>query len=184
MGECNYVTHGNYDALGNTYLYKKLMQHIGLNPQRLQIQFMSGADGGLLAEACDAFSKEMKQLGPIGKAEGIDSQTLKFKLEAAMKLIPYIRLVEREKLRLPSKSKEAYERFFTSAKFEQLFNASILGNLAISQIMLLLSDGPLSTGQISERLGLSPSEVSRHMNLSSRHGFVRYDVNSKCYALA
>jgi F420-non-reducing hydrogenase iron-sulfur subunit len=184
LGECNYVTHGNYDALGNTYLCKKLMQHIGLNPQRLQIHFMSGADGGLLAEICDAFSKEVKQLGPIGTAEGIDAQTLKFKLEAATKLIPYIRLVEREKLRLPLKSKEAYEQFFTSAKFEELFNASILGNLAISQIMLLLEDGPLSTGRIAERLGLSPSEVSRHMNLSSRHGFVRYDVNSKCYALA
>jgi DNA-binding IclR family transcriptional regulator len=50
--------------------------------------------------------------------------------------------------------------------------------------MLLLKEKPLSTGEISEVLGLEPSEVSRHMNSSSRHGLVRYDVNSKCYALA
>jgi DNA-binding IclR family transcriptional regulator len=56
--------------------------------------------------------------------------------------------------------------------------------LSISQILSLLREKPLSTGSISEKLGLSPSEVSRHMNISSRHGFVRYDENQKCYTLA
>jgi coenzyme F420-reducing hydrogenase delta subunit len=184
LNECNYVTQGNYDALGNTYICKKLMEHIGLNPERLRIAFMSSGDGILLAEAINDFTQYIRELGPLGKDEGEDENGLRVKLEAAKKLVPYIRLVERERLRVPSKSEEAYTKFFTSDEFDGLFNDLIINKLAISQIILLLKEKPLSTGEISEVLGLEPSEVSRHMNSSSRHGLVRYDVNSKCYALA
>jgi len=184
LNECNYVTQGNYDALGNTYISKKLMEHIGLNPERLRIAFMSSGDGILLAEVINEFTNKIKELGPLGKNEKEDENGLKVKLEAVKKLVPYIKLVERERLRVPSKSEEAYNKFFTSDEFDGLFNDLILNKLAISQIMLLLGERPLSTGEISEILGLDPSEVSRHMNSSSRQGLVRYDVNSKCYALA
>ena len=56
----------------------------------------------------------------------------------------------------------------------------IVDKLAMSQIMSLLRERPLSTGKIAEDVGLTPSEVSRHMNTSSRHGLVRYDVSQKC----
>jgi len=92
--------------------------------------------------------------------------------------------VERERLRVPVKSEEAYSKFFASDELNRLFNELIVDKLAISQIMLLLREKSLSTGQISEILGLNPSEVSRHMNSSSRHGLVRYDESQKCYALA
>jgi F420-non-reducing hydrogenase iron-sulfur subunit len=42
LNECNYVTHGNFDALSNVFIARNIMERIGLNPQRLEIQFMSG----------------------------------------------------------------------------------------------------------------------------------------------
>jgi len=184
LGECNYVTHGNFDALANTYLAKKVLEHIGLNPERLRIQFMSGADGNLLAEYTDDFSKKIKELGPLGKSEGLDKNQVKFNLEAARKLVPYMRLVERERLRVPVKSKQAYTEFFESQDVDRLFNDIFSDKLAISQIMMLLEKKSLSTSDIAEKLGLNPSDVSRHMINSSRQGFVRYDTASNCYALA
>ncbi len=184
LNECNYVTHGNYDALSNTHLCRKIMKHIGLNPERLRIEFMSAADGGLLAEASNDFIKKVKELGPLGKSEGIDENELKFKLEAASKLVPYIKLVEREKLRVPVKSEEEYNKFFISDKVNRLFEELIGDKLSISQIMLHLRERPLSTGELSEILRLNPSEISRHMKSSSRQGLVRYDETRKCYALA
>ena len=184
LNECNYITHGNYDALGNVLLYRKIMEHIGLNPERLRIEFMSAADGNLLAEGINDFVNKVKGLGPLGKGEGIDENELKIKLEAVKKLIPYIKLVERERLRVPSKSKEVYHQFFTSDEFNGLFNELIVNKLALSQIMLLLQERPLSTGEMAEILGLNPSEISRYMNSSSRQGLVRYDESRKRYALA
>ena len=184
LNECNYITHGNYHALSMVHLCKKIMEHIGLNPERLRIEFMSAGEGILFAEVMNDFGKKVKELGPLGKSEGIDENALKSKLEAVTKLVPYIRLVERERLRLPFKSKEEYDTFFTSDEFNRLFNELIVDKLAISQIISLLRERPLSTGKIAETLGLTPSEVSRHMNTSSRHGLVRYDESRKCYALA
>ena len=184
LGECNYVTHGNYDTFATVCLCKKIMEQIGLNPERLRLEFMSGADGGLLADVTNDFTKEVKALGPLGKSEGIDEKGLRFKLEAARKLVPYIKLVERERLRVPVKSEETYNEFFTGDEFDRLFNELIGDQLAVSQIMSLLKESPLSTGEIAEVLGLNPSGISKHMKSSSKHGLVRYDVSRKRYALA
>ena len=182
LDECNYVTHGNYDAFALTHLCKKILEFIGLNPKRLRTEFMSGADGNLLAEYTDDFSRQIKELGPLGKSEGMDANLVRFKLEAARKLVPYIRLVERERLRVPIKSKQAYTEFFESNEIDVLFDEIFSDKLAISQILLLLGEKPLSTKDISTRLSLNPSDVSRYMIQSSRHGMVRYDTTSKCYA--
>jgi coenzyme F420-reducing hydrogenase delta subunit len=184
LNECNYITHGNFHALSMVHLCKKLMEHIGLNPARLMIEFMSGGEGILFAEVMDDIGKKVRELGPLGKGEGIDEKALKAKLEAVTQLIPYIRLVERERLRIPFKSEDEFDTFFTSDEFNRLFNELIVDKLAISQIMILLRERPLSTVKISEILGLTPSEVSRHMNSSSRQGLVRYDESRKCFALA
>ncbi|MGA6924490.1 MAG: ArsR family transcriptional regulator, partial [Desulfosarcina sp.] len=122
--------------------------------------------------------------GPLGKGEGVNLDGLKRKLEAARRLVPYIKLVERERLRAPTKSKAAYAQFFASDELKRLFDELIGENLVISQITSLLKEKPLSTGQISEMIGLNPSDVSRHMKHSSQRGLVRYDVDKKCYTLA
>ena len=184
LNECNYITHGNYHALTMVNLCKKIMETIGLNPERLSIQFMSGAEASLFVESVNDFVKTVKDIGPLGKSEGLDEKKLKLKLETVTKLVPYIRLVERERLRLPFKSKEEFDTFFNSDEFKRLFNELIVDKLAIGQITSLLRERPLSTAKMAELLGLTPSEVSRHMNTSSRHGLVRYDENRKCYALA
>ena len=184
LNECNYATHGNYDALSMVLLCRKIMEHIGLNPERLRIEFMSSGEGILFTEVTNDFVKKVKELGPLGQGEGIDENGLKFKLEAATKLIPFIKLVERERLRVPTKSEEAYHEFYNSDELNRLFSELILDKLAISQITLLLRERPLSTSEIAEILGFSPSEVSKHLSSSSRQGFVRYDESRKCYALA
>jgi coenzyme F420-reducing hydrogenase delta subunit len=184
LNECNYITHGNYDALGMVLLCKKIMEQIGLNPERLRIGFMSSGEGILFVEAVNDFVRKVKELGPLGKGEGIDGNGLALKLEAARKLVPYIKLVERERLRVPTRSEEAYHRFYNSDEINRLFGELILDKLAISQITSLLRERPLPTSEIAGILGLSPSEVSKQLTSSSEQGFVRYDEGQKCYAIA
>ena len=184
LNECNYITHGNYDALSNVHISNKLLELMGVNPERLTIEFMSAGEGILLTELVNEFCNKVRELGPLGKGDGENENGLKFKFEAATKLVPFIKLVERERLRAPSKSEEAYNEFFTSDEVDRLFKETIGTKLAMSQIMLLLEEKPLSTGEISEILGLNPSEVSRHMNMSSRQGLVRYDESQKRYTIA
>jgi len=184
LNECHYITNGNHHAYAMVQLCKKLLGHMGLNPERLRIEQMSAGEGIRFAEFMNDFSRKIRELGPLGKGEGIDADGLKFKLDAATRLVPYIRLVERERLRVRCGSAEEYAEFFVSDEVNKLFQELIADKLAISQIMLLLHEGPLSTGEISEILGLKPSEVSRHLNSSSRHGLVWYDESRKRFAAA
>ena len=44
-GECHYVTEGNYDALGNMHLCKKLLEHIGVEPRAAAARVDRGLRG-------------------------------------------------------------------------------------------------------------------------------------------
>ena len=183
-GECHYVTEGNYDALANMHLCKKLLQLIGLSPDRLRIEWIAASEGSRFAEVMSEFAERLRDLGPLGREDEIDQGGVRLKLRALNRLVPFLKLVEREKLRVPTKSEEAYNEFYNSDAVNKLFNDLIADKLTISRILLALEDKPLSTREISQVLGLNPSEVSKHMDSSSRQGFVRYDLEQKCYALA
>ena len=183
-GECHYVTEGNYDALGTMHLCKKLLAHIGLRPERLRLEWIAASEGTRFAQIMTDFARELRELGALGVPEGIESGSLAIKLAAVDQLVPYMKLVEREKLRIPTKTVEAYDAFYNSDEATALFDEMIADKLAISQILLLLRGGPLSTGEISRKLGLSSSEVAKHMNSSSSQGLVRYDRERGAYARA
>jgi len=123
LNECNYVTHGNYHALTMVLLLKKIMEHIGLNPERLRIAFMSAADGNIFAESVDDFVKTVKEIGPLGKGTGekFDDNELQSKLAEVTKLVPYIKLEKMEKLGTRLEKPAEYDTFFTTDEIEKLF---------------------------------------------------------------
>jgi len=184
LGECHYVTEGNYDALSMMHLSRKVLEEIGVNPERLRIEWISGSEGMRYAEVMNDFGKKLKELGPIGRGEGIDQDGLKLKFEAVKKILPYLKLVERERLRVRFKTEEEYNEFFDSDEVNNLIRDVIADKLAISQITTLLGRNPLSTREISESLCINPAEVSRYLNSSARQGLVRYDESLKRYAIA
>jgi coenzyme F420-reducing hydrogenase delta subunit/ferredoxin len=125
LNECNYITQGNYDALNLVLLSRKIMAHIGMNPERLSVEFMSSGEGNLFTEVVDNFSKKVKALGPLGKGEEIDEDELKSKLAEVRKLIPYIKIVERKKLASRLENPEEYDGLFTSDEIDKLFSEAL-----------------------------------------------------------
>ena len=122
LNECNYITHGNYHALNLVLLCKRIMEHIGLNPERLRVEFMSAGDGILFTEGVEDFVKTVRELGPLGEAEGMNKIELASKLAEVIRLVPYIKIVKHEKLAARLDNKEAYEGHFTSAEIDRLFS--------------------------------------------------------------
>jgi coenzyme F420-reducing hydrogenase delta subunit/Fe-S-cluster-containing hydrogenase component 2 len=121
LNECNYITHGNYHALNMVLLCRKIMEHIGLNPERLRIEFMSSGEGILFTEVMNDFGKKVGELGPLGKSEEMDAGELKSKLEEVRKLVPYIKIVQREKLESHLENEEEYDGLFTREEIDRLF---------------------------------------------------------------
>jgi coenzyme F420-reducing hydrogenase delta subunit/Fe-S-cluster-containing hydrogenase component 2 len=121
LNECNYITQGNYDALNMVLLCRRILAHIGLNPERLSIEFMSSGEGMRFAEAVDKFTGKITELGPLGKAEGLDEAELTSRLEEARKLVPYIKIEKREKLESRLETEADYDGLFTLEEIDRLF---------------------------------------------------------------
>jgi NADH-quinone oxidoreductase subunit E len=183
-GECHYITEGNYLALSMMHLCRKLLTLIGLDPQRLRLEWISAAEGSRYAEVMNDFSQTVKSLRPLGEGEGIDQNVLAFRLKTLQSMIPYIKLVEAKRLRVRLKSVEAVEAFYDSDEFDTLFRELIADKLAVCQIMALLREKPRSTGKLSQLLGLSSSEISRHVNIAARQGMCRFDESQNLIATA
>ncbi len=122
LNECNYVTHGNYHALNTVLLTKKLLEHIGVNPNRLKLEFMSGAEANVFVDVVNSFVKQVKKLGPLGETEAMDQDEVKSKITELVKLVPYIKIINQEKLATRLATPEEHEKLFTHDDIENLFS--------------------------------------------------------------
>lgn len=123
INDCHYNPEGNYDALSMASLCKKLLAHIGINPNRLRLEWVSAGEGVRFANIMNDFAKEIEALGPLGKSEGIDENELQAGLEKITKLIPYIKMMQKEKLALHDATlanQELYKNLYMKEEIEKL----------------------------------------------------------------
>jgi F420-non-reducing hydrogenase iron-sulfur subunit len=123
LGDCHYITEGNYDALNMVQLSKKILELIGVNPQRLRIEWVSAGEGIRYANIMNEFLKQVEGFGPLGKGEGLDENELKVKLENIYKLIPYIKVTAKEKLKVRKiDNDEDHNTLFTLDEVDNLLS--------------------------------------------------------------
>lgn len=123
LDDCHYITHGNYEAISMVQLSRAILEHIGINPKRLRIEWVSAGEGIRFANIMNEFGAEMAALGPLGKGDGQPLEELKARLEQVIKLIPYIKLAKREKLALHLRDNHAaYLDLYSLDEVRQLFD--------------------------------------------------------------
>jgi F420-non-reducing hydrogenase iron-sulfur subunit len=184
LNDCHYNTEGNHDCIAMVLLCKSILEQMGVDPARLRLEWVSAAEGARFASVMNDFSTKIENLGPLGKGEGLDKEVLKANLAAGIRIIPYIKLMASEKLRVRFKTEEEYYQFFNSEGFNRLFEETILEKFTDSQISSLLRKGSLKFREIANIFDITPSEVSKHMNNLIKKGIVKYKENEKCYSIA
>ncbi|OHC76501.1 MAG: heterodisulfide reductase subunit MvhD [Rhodospirillales bacterium RIFCSPLOWO2_12_FULL_58_28] len=65
-GDCHYIK-GNYYARRKIYLLQKLIEFIGVEPERFQMSWISAAEGAKYAEVVTNFTNVIRPLGPQKK---------------------------------------------------------------------------------------------------------------------
>lgn len=69
FGDCHYVS-GNYQTARRVALLKEYLKEIGLEPERLRLEWISAAEGRRFADTMKSFVNEIKLLGPNPLANG------------------------------------------------------------------------------------------------------------------
>lgn len=182
LNDCHYNPEGNYDAMGNVLMAKRILEKLGVNPDRLRLEWVSAGEGIRFAEVMNDLSAKIKSLGPLGSSEGLPVAEITSRMQTAEGLVPYIKLVERERFRVPVRTEEGYRKYFGSPDFDGLFNELILDKLVMSRIMGLLRKKPVAAGEISGSLDLEASEVARHLQHLTERGLVKFDASQSLVA--
>ena len=63
-GDCHYKT-GNYQTLKRVTLLKQMLKELGIDEQRLRLEWISASEGRRYAEVVDEFTQEIRQLGAL-----------------------------------------------------------------------------------------------------------------------
>jgi coenzyme F420-reducing hydrogenase delta subunit len=63
-GDCHY-TEGNYHARRRMLMFRRLMEFLGLEPQRFQMSWVSASEGPKWAQVVTEITDEISALGPL-----------------------------------------------------------------------------------------------------------------------
>jgi F420-non-reducing hydrogenase iron-sulfur subunit len=66
LGDCHYSS-GNHRTLKRVPLLRNLLGYAGINPERLQLEWVSAAEGPRFAKVTRAFVDKIRELGPLSQ---------------------------------------------------------------------------------------------------------------------
>jgi F420-non-reducing hydrogenase iron-sulfur subunit len=61
--DCHYIS-GNFKAQRRVAMVKKLMEQLGIDPERLRLEWISAAEGEKFAKTIREMTEDLKKLGP------------------------------------------------------------------------------------------------------------------------
>jgi len=61
--DCHYIS-GNFKAQRRVIMVKKLMDQLGIEPERLRLEWISAAEGDKFAKTIREMTEDLKKLGP------------------------------------------------------------------------------------------------------------------------
>lgn len=73
--------------MGVDVLVRKVLAEIGIKPERFSLQWASAAEAPRFVKLITDFTLQMKELGPIGKAEGLEPDEVRRRINNALDLV-------------------------------------------------------------------------------------------------
>ena len=70
--------------MGVNALVSNVLEEIGVNPERFSLQWASAAEAPRFVKLITEFTDKIKNLGPLGEAEGIEPDEMKARLDKAL----------------------------------------------------------------------------------------------------
>lgn len=138
-----------------------LLNLIGIKPERLKLEWVSSAESNKLVEDMKSYMAQIKELGPLGVAEGLAHEDLKFYLDSASGVCQNLQVrtiygnIARELKKMQDFSLESIKR-----KVEEKLLPVLKNKLYELEIRALLKDGPKSIDFLTQKLRATPDELN------------------------
>ena len=164
MGECHYLD-GNVYAEKRMQVVADLLELSGIGRKRMQLRWVSAAEGQLFADYVTQFSNQTMALGPF------DPNEFKIQLEAVEQTLNSERVrwltgMERQL----TERENVYKQKVEANDYKELLGRTIKEEYEKALVLESLRDGPMLVREISQITGLPLIKVSWWLTDLKRNG--------------
>ena len=156
-GDCHYQT-GNYEAENKMHMTQQVLQRVGIEPERLYLDWVSAAEGKRFSEVVTFFTNQIASLGPIDQIK-----------EYKDRLILGEKIVESIRLRwLVGKQRElmekgnVYHEKIDKDKLTTIITENIEKEYRIQQLLSHMHH-PQTIPSLAKKVSLNPTDVARYV---------------------
>ncbi len=169
LGDCHYQK-GNYQAERKIKITKRLLEKVGIEPERLRIEWVSASEGGRFAKLIAEFTEQISKLGPCNAREDKD---LMEKLSAAQNEASDVRmrwLVGKERKLVEEGN--VYGKRLNQENFDEIINEALSSEFIRNRILSMTKGQALSVKQMARKLDERPKDILRQIIALRRRGLV------------
>jgi len=169
-GDCHYIL-GNYYTEGRMKTLQRFLEIVGVNPERLLLDWVSASEGERFATLVSDFTDKITKIGSL--RNDVPNNELQKRLLAAREVFSQHRtrwLINRERELLVEGDvfgERVDQEAFNKIKFEALVK-----EYEKNRILFSIRDKALSVKEIAQTAALTPREVLRHLILLEQNGLV------------
>ena len=136
------------------------MDTVGINRERFTIDWASAAEGPRFVKLLTEFTEKIKAMGPLGETEGLDWETLKFRLKAARNLCKNMQFrAQYGNLAREIKKLGDYSPENISQAVEKKLVPQIRRRIFEAELKELLAGGPQAVEVLREKTGAAEEEI-------------------------
>ena len=166
-GDCHYQT-GNYQAEHKMQMTKRVLEEIGIEPERLYLDWISAAEGRRFSEVITEFTNEIKEIGSIKEIKDFRQKISIGESIAESVRIRWLVGMERELLEYGN----VYNEKIEEAEFRDLVWKNIVTEYNKERICSMIKETPQTVRDITKELNMSKSEVFRYLTDMENQGHV------------
>ena len=160
IGDCHYIN-GNYYTQKRFNTSKKLLELAGLEPERLDLEWVSASEGEKYSRVVTEFINKLKELGPTPVKSNPD---LVRRLAAAVEAAKLFRLkvLTGKEVKFQDKG-NVYGEFLDEANYENILEKAIEEEYQNSLIVELTTDKARSVKELSQMTGQTTERTLEHV---------------------
>lgn len=173
--DCHYIE-GNLQAERKIKMLKKLVSLTGLEPERLQLDWIYAPEIGRFAKIINDFRNQVTAMGPSPVTGERPDANILLNIKAAKAATEDFRLrdlVGREKELIDDGN--VYGEEFSQRDFDEIMDEAINAEYERNRIYLMVKKEPLSVKDLSRHLGVDSRTVLRHMVVMRQRGWITVD---------
>lgn len=158
-GDCHYIT-GNCQAETKMKMAVRILEKVGIATERLCLDWLTPEEGEKFAKLVNDFTIKVRELGPLGKAEGLSKDDIKARLSTALSMVEDTRmrwLVGKEWDL--TKVENAYNEKLGQDEFDKLMDKNIADQYMKSRILSLIEKDPHTIPELAKKINVCDKDT-------------------------